>query len=136
MARVNSKVSNTALRDKFNNYDTKRSGDIFFDDFCSMLQVCFRDWHTLEIIIWILNNFFVLQNNQAKNISKYDAWIFCALEYKQRQFYASNFFLKFLHIICLILWRKYLVQCRFQKWYITGNGIFSEYVWHKFLQVF
>ena len=92
MARVNSKVSNTALRDKFNNYDTKRSGDIFFDDFCSMLQVCFRDWHTLEIIIWILNHFFVFQNNQAKNISKYDAWIFCALEYKQRQFYASKFF--------------------------------------------
>ena len=39
MQRVNCRVTNTVLRDKFKNYDSNQTGEIFFDDFCSMLQV-------------------------------------------------------------------------------------------------
>ena len=38
MQKVNYKVSASALKDKFTVYDTKKSGEIFFDDFCSMFQ--------------------------------------------------------------------------------------------------
>ena len=38
MQKVNCRVSNTALRDKFKKYDVKQTGDIFFDDFCSIFQ--------------------------------------------------------------------------------------------------
>ena len=32
-------IATTSLKTKFNEYDTKKSGEIFFDDFCSMFQV-------------------------------------------------------------------------------------------------
>jgi len=38
MQKVNCKIPNSALKEKFNMYDTKKSGDIYFDDFCSMFQ--------------------------------------------------------------------------------------------------
>lgn len=38
MQKVNYKVSASSLKDKFMVYDTKKSGEIFFDDFCSMFQ--------------------------------------------------------------------------------------------------
>lgn len=38
MQKVNYKASNSALWEKFTKYDAKKTGDIFFDDFCSMFQ--------------------------------------------------------------------------------------------------
>jgi len=38
MQKVNYKIATTSLKTKFNEYDTKKSGEIFFDDFCSMFQ--------------------------------------------------------------------------------------------------
>ena len=38
MQKVNFKVSNSSLKDKFTKYDAKKTGEIFFDDFCSMFQ--------------------------------------------------------------------------------------------------
>ena len=37
-AKVNCKVSNTVLREKFAKYDTLNTGEIGFDDFCNILQ--------------------------------------------------------------------------------------------------
>jgi Ca2+-binding EF-hand superfamily protein len=38
MQKANYKISNSSLKEKFNVYDQKKSGEIFFDDFCSLLQ--------------------------------------------------------------------------------------------------
>ena len=40
MQKVNCKIPNGALKDKFNKFDTKKSGDnaIYFDDFCTLFQ--------------------------------------------------------------------------------------------------
>jgi len=38
MQKVNCKIPTSALKEKFNKFDTKKSGDIYFDDFCSMFQ--------------------------------------------------------------------------------------------------
>ena len=35
-------IATTSLKTKFNEYDTKKSGEIFFDDFCSMFQVSLK----------------------------------------------------------------------------------------------
>ena len=37
-SKVNCKVSNAVLREKFTKYDTLNTGEIGFDDFCNILQ--------------------------------------------------------------------------------------------------
>ena len=38
MQKVNCKITSSSLKEKFHNYDTKKTGDLYFDDFCSMFQ--------------------------------------------------------------------------------------------------
>jgi len=38
MQRINCKISTSQLKEKFQSYDSNKSGEIYFDDFCSMLQ--------------------------------------------------------------------------------------------------
>jgi len=38
MQKVNCKIPTSALKEKFNKFDSKKTGDIYFDDFCSMFQ--------------------------------------------------------------------------------------------------
>jgi len=38
MQKVNCKIPTSALKEKINKFDTKKTGDIYFDDFCSMFQ--------------------------------------------------------------------------------------------------
>jgi len=38
LQKVNCKIPNSSLKEKFNMFDTKKSGDIYFDDFCQMFR--------------------------------------------------------------------------------------------------
>jgi len=38
MQKVNCKISTSSLKERFNKYDQKSTGEIFFDDFCSLVQ--------------------------------------------------------------------------------------------------
>ena len=38
MQKVNCKIPNSTLKEKFREFDSKNTGDLYFDDFCSMFQ--------------------------------------------------------------------------------------------------
>ena len=39
LQKVNCKVPTIALKERFGKFDQKGTGEIFFDDFCSLMQV-------------------------------------------------------------------------------------------------
>jgi Ca2+-binding EF-hand superfamily protein len=52
MQKANYKISNSSLKEKFNVYDQKKSGEIFFDDFCSLLQGTSCPCFTYSFIVY------------------------------------------------------------------------------------
>ena len=71
MQKVSLKISTANLKDKFNKYDTESTGEIGFDDFCSILQeLLFQKPLFKE----------VLQNSELKRLTLMDFQKFLAEE--------------------------------------------------------